>query len=95
MEDDDRLWAMPHTDALLAEIEDDMTPAQFLALLNDDAVATRVRQLAGQGVHNQKLGGSDETIGQDLQSDEDKDILARLDRLELTLNRIAEAVTRS
>jgi hypothetical protein len=94
-EDDDRSWSMQHTDALLAETEDDMTPAQFLALLNDDNVAARVRQLAGQGVHNQKLGGSDETIGQDLQSDEDKDILARLDRLEQTLNRIDQAVTKS
>lgn len=94
-EDDDRPWSMPHTDALLAEIEDDMTPAQFLALLNDDAVAARVRQLAGQGVHNQKLGGSDETIGQDLQSDEDRDILLRLNQMETTLQKIVEAVTKN
>ena len=93
-EDDDRPWKMPITDALLAEIEDDMTPAQFLALLNDDAVAARIRQLAGQGVHNQRLGASDETIGQDLQSD-DKVIAARFDRLERKVDQIAEAVNRN
>lgn len=43
--------------------EDDMTPAQFLTLLEDPKVAARMKVLAGQGTHNQLLGGSDVTIG--------------------------------
>ena len=64
--------------------EDTMTPEQFLDLLDDDRVAARMRQLAGQGVHNQRLGASDETIGQDLQSD-DNVLAARFDRIDRRL----------
>jgi hypothetical protein len=62
--------------------EDQMTPAQFVTLLNDPTVAARMRALAGQGVHQQKLGASSETIGQDLQSDDNSPLLARLTDLQ-------------
>jgi hypothetical protein len=64
--------------------EEIMTPEHFLDLLSDDRVAARMKQLAGQGVHNQKLGASDETIGQDLQSDDDR-LAARFDRIDRRL----------
>jgi hypothetical protein len=65
--------------------DDDMTPAQFLSLLQDPDVAARMKQLAGQGVHNQKLGASDETIGADLQSD-DGVLAARFDAIDQKLD---------
>lgn len=66
----------------LAEYQGDtMTPAQFLDLLNDDDVAAKLKQYAGQGVHNQRLGASKETIGQDLQGDDNAEIMLKLDEI--------------
>jgi hypothetical protein len=78
-ENDTRPWGV---------LEDTMTPEQFLALLADDAVAARFMQLAGRGVHNQRLGSSPETIGQDLQSDDNAPLLARFDEVDARLTAI-------
>jgi hypothetical protein len=56
--------------AAVLENGDDMTPAQFLALLKDPKVAAELKTLAGAGVHDQKLGRSGETIAQDIQGDD-------------------------
>lgn len=53
-----------------AELEDDMTPDQMLDALESDRGQALIAKAAGKGVHNQKLGGSDETIGQDLQGED-------------------------
>lgn len=50
--------------------------SMYLSALNDETIAARVKTLAGQGVHNQRLGSGDETIGQDLQGDDNAEILA-------------------
>lgn len=73
--------------------EDDMptTPAQFLALLKDPAVAAEMKKLAGQGWHEQRLGRSTETAAQDAQGD-DAVIAARFDKIEGTLDEIKAAI---
>lgn len=40
---------------------DNVTPAEFLAILGNPAVAARMKQLSGQGWHNQLLGASETT----------------------------------
>lgn len=55
--------------------------SMYLKALQDTAIADRHKTLAGQGVHNQKLGASDETIGQDLQGDDNEEVLAAIAEL--------------
>lgn len=61
--------------------EDTMTAEEFLAILENDDVAATLKRYAGQGVHSQRLGRSDETIGQDLQGDDNAEILLKLDEI--------------
>jgi hypothetical protein len=68
--------------------EENVTPDQFLAILADPEVAARMKALAGAGVHDQRIGRSDETIGQDLQQDENGPIVQRLDALSVRLTGI-------
>jgi hypothetical protein len=49
-------------------LEDDMTPDQLVAALNSKDGQAALRLAAGVGVHNQKLGHSDITIGVALQN---------------------------
>lgn len=61
--------------------EDDMNADQLLDALETPRGQALLARAAGVGVHNQRLGKSTETIGQDLQAD-DAVIAARFDKLE-------------
>jgi hypothetical protein len=80
-ENDTRPWGV-------LEDDDMITPEQFAALLDNEAVAAKLMALAGRGVHNQRIGKGNETIGQDLQSDEDSELLARFDEVDARLTAI-------
>lgn len=88
-EQDTRPWGL--LGLLPAPEEDDMEQGTFnnllLTALSDPTIAGRFEQLAGRGVHNQRLGRSQETIGQDLQSD-DAQMAARFDVLEGKLDQL-------
>lgn len=84
MEDDGRPWKFTRTKAVLREMQEaeDVTPEQLrteiLNVLKSDEGQAAIGQAAGRGVHNQVIGRSGETIGQDLQSDEIHPVLTQL-----------------
>lgn len=100
LEDDGRAWKFTHTKAVLREIQEanDVTPAQLLEVLQSEAGQDAIAKAAGVGVHNQRIGRSNETIGQDLQQDENGPLLVELrglaERFTAMETRVAEIADR-